>query len=163
MPPRLPEQAGERVRGGTVAAAVGASTGPRQSASGLSLPGQKLLHRRQVSRTRRIKKLLLLPHCCYHKGGEKKQEARGGEGEEGVLLVVKFLRDPLFSPPNLKLFLGATKCGGGNKSSLRPAGPSVPLHGAAGAQRAKVSVSSTVPTIEQTSSDQSSKRRPSLP
>lgn len=38
----LPEQTGERVRGGGVAAAVAASSGPRRSAagpSGLSLPG----------------------------------------------------------------------------------------------------------------------------
>lgn len=84
VPRCVPEQAGERVRGGTVAAAVGASTGPGQSASGLSLPGQKLLHRRQVSRTRRIQKLLLFPHCCYQTGGEKKKTGGAGRRRRGV-------------------------------------------------------------------------------
>lgn len=98
--PDLPEQTGERMRGGAVSAASAASTGPRKPAASprkLALPRQKLLHRGQVSRARRFEKFLLLSHC----GHRRFRRRRGGNGENrGAWLPDEIpLCSPLFLTP----------------------------------------------------------------
>lgn len=69
-------------------------------------------------------------------------EKKGGLGYCGREIP---LRSPVFSPSQTSSYSSVLLGWRGNKSSPPPLGSSVPIHGAAGAQGAKVSFSSTVP------------------
>lgn len=158
--PNLPEQTGERMRGGAVSAAVAASTGPRKPAAGArgrALPREKLLHRGQVSRARRFEKFLLLPHLR----SQRSRRRRGEKRKTGALDCLSEipLRPPLFIPTTASYFSLLPLVWRGNNSFphrwIRLSRSTVPLeekfrrrHGT---------------SIEQTSSDQSPELRPSLP
>lgn len=93
--PSVPEQTGERMRGGAVAADIAASTGPRKPAAGarrLTLPREKLLHRGQVPRARRFEEFLLLPHL----ESQRIRRRRGGKKKTGALDCLSEI--PLVSP-----------------------------------------------------------------
>lgn len=129
----LPEQIGERMRGGAVSAAVAASTGPRKPAAGargLALPREKLLYRGQVSRARRFEKFLLLPHLK----SQRIRRRRGEKRKTGALDCLSEipLRPPLFYPHHRKLFLTIAARLERKQKLPPPMDPSVPIHGAAG-------------------------------
>lgn len=132
--------------------AVAASTDPRRpaaDASGLSLPGQKLLHRGQVSRPSRFEKFMLLPH----RGSGRNVRRRGEDKKNGGFGCGSEI------PLDLKLFPSPARVA--RKQKLPPPlDPTVPIHGAAGG---KSLVQQHGTTTEQTSSDQSPESRPSLP
>lgn len=146
----LPEQTGERMRGGAVPAAVAASTGARRAAAGarrLPLPGQELLHRGEIPRPRRVEKFLLLPHGEPH--GIRRRE-RGGLAcrEWNSSSPFSLSLSPPSSRPQVK-FSALLARWRGNKSSPCPLAASLRIHGAAGAggggRGGKVSLSTTIP------------------
>lgn len=148
----LPEQTGERMRGGAVPAAVAASTGARRAAAGarrLPLPGQELLHRGEVPRPRRLEKFLLLPHRESHgiqrrRGEEKRKRGAWVSGVEFLFSLCSLSLSPQL--PTSSYFSALLVRWRGNKSSLRPLVASLRIHGAAGARGGgKVSLSTTVP------------------
>lgn len=172
----LPEQTGERMRGGAVPTAVAASTGARRAAAGahrLPLPGQELLHRGEVPRPRRVEKFLLLPHGESHgiQRGRGEEKRKRGSWVSGVEFLFSLFSLSLSPPaPDLKLFLSAAGAVARKQKLPPPAGCVPPDPRCRWRWRTGESffehhdtAAAAATTTEQTSSDQSRESRPSLP
>lgn len=155
------------MRGGTVSATGAASPGARRAAAGargLALPGEKLLHRRQVSRACPFEKFLLLPHL-------KSQRIRRRRGEKEKTGALDCLSEIPLRPPSPPFFFFFFIPTTASYFSLLP----LVWRGNKSFPRRWIRLSrSTVPleekfrrrhgtSIEQTSSDRSPELRPSLP